>query len=64
MSLQLSQSSFYLVHAMLNCTLLAGASVVFVNETDVSCEEPGEKVWRPGGAAIADAGTRVILGTS
>src|SRR6185437_11778596 len=40
---------------MLSFTSVAGAPVVFVNVTVVSWEEPGENVWSPGGAAIADA---------
>ncbi len=34
---------------MLNLTLVAGAPVVLVNVTVDSCDEPGEKVWSPGG---------------
>src|ERR1017187_1923130 len=48
----------------LNLTPAAGAPVVFVNVTVVSCEDRGENVWSPGGAAIADAGARLSRGTS
>ena len=49
---------------MLNSTPVAGAPVVFVNVTVVSCEDPGENVWSPGGVAVADAGARLSRGTS
>ena len=49
---------------MLNLTPAAGAPVVFVKVTVVSCEEPGENVCSPGGAAFADAGARLRGGTS
>src|ERR1700693_3529096 len=49
---------------MLNWTPTAGAPVVFVNVTVVSCEDPSENVWSPGGVAVADAGARLSLGTS
>src|SRR3954454_6402259 len=49
---------------MLNLTAVTGDPVVFVNVKVVSCEEPGEKVWRPGGVAIAVAGARLRRGTS
>ena len=49
---------------MLNLTPVAGAPVVFVNVTVVSCEDPGENVWSPGGVAVADAGARLSRGTS
>ena len=49
---------------MLNWTPTAGAPVVFVNVTVVSCEDPGENVWSPGGVAVADAGARLSRGTS
>src|SRR5664279_1474946 len=49
---------------MLNWTPAAGAPVVFVNVTVVSCEDPGENVWSPGGVAVADAGARLSRGTS
>src|ERR1017187_2639599 len=49
---------------MLNWTPTAGAPVVFVNDTVVSCEDPGENVWSPGGVAVADAGARLSRGTS
>ena len=42
----------------------AGASVVLVNVTVVSCEEPGENVWSPGGVAVADAGARASACTA
>src|SRR3979490_3429137 len=32
---------------MLNWTPVAGAPVIFVNVTVVSCEDTGEKVWSP-----------------
>ena len=50
--------------AMLNLTSVTGAPVVFVNVTVVSCDEPGENVWSPGGVATADAGARLSRGTS
>src|SRR4051794_9148746 len=40
---------------MLNWTPAAGAPVVFVNVTVVSCEDPGENVWSPGGLLVANA---------
>ena len=49
---------------MLNLTPVTGAPVVFVNVTVVSCEDPGENVWSPGGVAVADAGARLSRGTS
>ncbi len=49
---------------MLNWTPVAGAPVVFVNVTVVSCDDPGENVWSPGGVAVADAGARLSRGTS
>ena len=49
---------------MLNLTPEAGAPVVFVNVTVVSCEDRGENVWSPGGVAIAEAGARVSRATS
>src|SRR5512139_2034166 len=49
---------------MLNVTPVAGAAVVFVNVTVVSCEDPGENVWSPGGVAVADAGDSDSRGTS
>src|ERR1035437_3065098 len=49
---------------MLNRTPVAGAPVVFVNVTVVSCEDPGENVWSPGGVAVADAGARLSRCTS
>ena len=49
---------------MLNLTPVAGAPVVLVNVTVVSCEDPGENVWSPGGVAVADAGARLSRGTS
>ena len=49
---------------MLNWTPTAGAPVVFVNVTVVSCEDPGENVWSPGGVAVAEAGARLSRGTS
>src|SRR5512143_4321982 len=44
---------------MLNSTPTAGAPVVLVNVTVVSCGEPGENVWSPGGLAVSDAGARL-----
>ena len=49
---------------MLNLTLAAGVPVELVNVTVVSCEEPGEKVWSPGGVEVDDAGARVSGATS
>src|SRR3990172_7030632 len=49
---------------MLNWMPVAGAPVVFLNVTVVSCEDPGENVWSPGGVSIADAGARLSRGTS
>ena len=49
---------------ILNLTPAAGAPVVFVKVTVVSCEDPGENVWSPGGAAVADAGATLRRGTS
>src|ERR1017187_8273362 len=49
---------------MLNWTPTAGVPVVFVNVTVVSCEDPGENVWSPGGVAVADAGARLSRSTS
>src|ERR1035437_3103153 len=49
---------------MLNLTPAAGAPVVFANVTVVSCEEPGENVWSPGGSAVADAGAKLSRSTS
>jgi hypothetical protein len=49
---------------ILNFTSFAGAPVVLVNDTVVSCEDPGENVWSPGGVAVADAGVRLSEGTS
>src|ERR1039458_9530950 len=48
----------------LNLTPAAGAPVVFVNERVVSCEDRGENVWSPGGAAVADVGAWFSLATS
>src|ERR1039458_7095702 len=53
---------------MLNWTPTAGAPVVFVNVTVVSCEDPGENVWRDRGGAVAGGpsgpGARLSRGTS
>src|SRR5258705_3727080 len=49
---------------ILNWTPVAGAVIAFVNVTVVSCDDPGENVWSPGGAAVADAGARLRLATS
>src|SRR5215471_1307452 len=43
----------------LNLTPAAGAPVVFVNVNVVSRDDPGENVWSPGGAAVAEAGARL-----
>ena len=43
---------------ILNRTSLAAAPVVLVNVTVVSCDDPGERVWRPGGA-VSEGGARV-----
>ena len=43
---------------------VAGAPVAFVKVRVVSCDDPGEKVWSPVGAAVAEAGASVSLGTS
>jgi hypothetical protein len=43
----------------LSLTPVAGVPVVFVNVTLVSCEEPGENVWSPGGVAVADDGVKL-----
>src|ERR1017187_194190 len=48
---------------MLNSTPLAGAPVVLVNVTLVSCEPPGENVCSPGGVALADVGARLRRAT-
>src|SRR5271157_5773748 len=45
----------------LNLTPAAGAPVVLVNVTAVSCEDRGENVWSPGGGAAA--GPTVSRGT-
>src|SRR5580658_4020246 len=49
---------------MLNLTPAAGAAVVLVNVTVVSCEDPGVNVWSPGGMAVAEAGARLSRCTS
>src|SRR5208337_4960725 len=49
---------------MLNVTPTTGAPVVFVNVTVVSCEDPGENVWSPGGVAVAEAGAKLSRCTS
>jgi hypothetical protein len=49
---------------MLNLSPVAGNPVVFLKVTVVSCEEPGENVWSPGGVAVADAGATLSRGTS
>src|SRR5579883_3235589 len=49
---------------ILSCTPTAGAPVVFVNVTVVSCDEPGENVCSPVGFAVADAGATISRGTS
>src|SRR3954454_6904069 len=48
----------------LNLSPVAGAPVVFVNVKVVSCDEPGENVWSPGGVAVAGAGARLSGATS
>ena len=50
--------------ARLNSSPIAGAPVVFVKVTVVSCDDPGENVWRPGGAAMPDAGATRSAATS
>src|SRR5437588_3181187 len=50
--------------AMLSVTPAAGAPVVFTKVAVISCEDPGEKVWSPGGVAVAEAGARVRGATS
>src|SRR5437773_6772189 len=50
--------------AMLSCTPVAGAPIVFVNVTVVCCDDPGEKVWSPVGAVPGDAGARLRLAMS
>ena len=49
---------------MLNVTPGAGAPVVFLEVTVESCEDPGEKIWSPGGVAVADAGAKLNCGKS
>ena len=44
---------------MLSVTPAAGAPVVFVKVTVVSCEEFGVKIWSPGGALVDDAGAKL-----
>src|SRR5262245_30004208 len=48
----------------LSVTPVAGAPVVFVNVTVVSCEEPGANVCNPGGLATAEAGAIISRATS
>ena len=50
--------------ASLNLTLSAGDAETFLNVTVVSCEEPGENVWSPGGASTAEAGATLTRCTS
>src|SRR5689334_18063824 len=50
--------------AMLSVTPAAGAPVVFVNVAVMSCEDPGENVWTPGGVSVAEVGASVSRGTS
>jgi hypothetical protein len=49
---------------MLNLTPVTGAAVRLVNVRVVSCEDRGEKVWSPGGAAVAVAGAMLSRGPS
>src|SRR5277367_3409420 len=49
---------------MLNFTPTAGAPVVLVNVTVVSCDDPGENVCSPGGVAVAAAGAMLSAGRS
>src|SRR5690348_11078914 len=49
---------------MLNLTPIAGVAAVFLKVTVVSCEDPGENVWSPGGLALAAAGARLNRCTS
>src|ERR1051325_10530543 len=41
---------------MLNLMSDTGAPVTFLNVTVVSCDDPGENVWSPGGVSVAEAG--------
>ena len=45
---------------MVNWTPIAGAPMGFVNVTVVSCDDPGENVWSPGGVAVARHARRVL----
>ncbi len=49
---------------MLSLTPAAGAPVVFVNVTVLSCEDRGANVWSPGGVPVAEAGVRLSSCTS
>ena len=49
---------------MLNLTPVTGTPATFLNVTVVSCEDPGENVWSPGGVSVADAGATLSRGTS
>src|SRR5579862_2724877 len=44
---------------MLNFTPVAGSLDVFLKVTVVSCEDPGENIWMPGGVLVAEAGARL-----
>jgi hypothetical protein len=44
---------------ILNLIPVAGAPVVFVNVSVLSCDDPGENVWSPGGVAVAAAGDKL-----
>src|SRR5262245_25295740 len=48
----------------LSSSPVIAAPVVFRNVTVVSCEEPGENVWSPGGMLTAAAGAMLSRGTS
>src|SRR5262249_32026218 len=44
---------------ILNLIPVAGTPVVFVNVSVLSCDDPGENVWSPGGLAVAAAGDKL-----
>src|SRR5262249_4507093 len=50
--------------AILNWSPVTAAPVVFVNVTVMSCDDPGEKVCRFGGAAVAEEGAMLNRATS
>src|ERR1044071_4967728 len=49
---------------MLNLMSDTGAPVTFLNVTVVSCDDPGENVWSPGGVSVAEAGVMLKRATS